>query len=145
MLHQGALCERLRRLGECRIELSLRLRDVQTGRDAGIVALLGEGERTRISFHRFIEDGTVAVEAAQLNVVLHQLRDQREARVLEVRGRCGGVGLARGDLVANLTPQVEFVADAAAQRVGIKVRRRRRPSKRCVDRFPVALSAGIEA
>src|ERR1700679_679419 len=96
MLHQGALCEGLRGLRECGIELSLRLRDVQARRDAGIVALFGEAERTRIGFHRLIEDGAVAVEAAQLNVVLHQLRDQRETRVLEVRAvECSPAPAAR--------------------------------------------------
>ena len=71
-------------------------------------------ERARIGLDRLIEDRAVAVEAAQLNVIVDQLRDQRQASILEIRGGRGGIGLARGDLVANLTPQVELVADAAA-------------------------------
>jgi hypothetical protein len=42
VFHQRALRERLRRLGARGIELSLRLRDVEAGCDAGIVALLGQ-------------------------------------------------------------------------------------------------------
>ena len=42
MFHERALREGLRRLGACRIELGLRLRDVEAGCDAGIMALLGE-------------------------------------------------------------------------------------------------------
>jgi hypothetical protein len=125
MFHQRALRERLRRLGARGIELGLRLRDIEAGRDAGIVALLGERERARIGLHGLIEDRAVAVEAAQLNVIIGQLRDQRKAGILQIRRRCRGVGLARGDLIANLTPQVEFVADAAARRVSIVVGRRR--------------------
>ena len=146
MLHQRALRERLRRLGARGIELSLRLRDVEAGCDAGVVALLGEAERARIGFHRLIEDRAVAVEAAQLNVILDQLRDQRQARVLEIRGGCGGVGLARGDLVANLPPQVELVADAAAERVVIVVARRRRSDMSgALTDSRCALGAGVEA
>ena len=78
------------------------------------MALLGEAERARIGLHGLIEDRAVAVEAAQLNVIIDQLRDQREASILEIRGGCGGVGFARGDLVANLPPEVKLVADAAA-------------------------------
>ena len=72
-------------------------------------------ERARIGLHRLVEDRAVAIQAAQLNVIVDQLRDQREARILEIRGGRRGVGLARGDLVADLPPQVELVADAAAQ------------------------------
>jgi hypothetical protein len=39
VFHQRALSERLRRLRACGIELGLRLRNIETGRDAGIVAL----------------------------------------------------------------------------------------------------------
>ena len=77
VFHQRALSEGLRRLGACGIELGLRLRDVEAGGDAGIVALLGELERARIGLYRLIEDLAVAIEAAQLNVILDQLRDQR--------------------------------------------------------------------
>ena len=116
VFHQRALSEGLRRLRACGVELRLRLRDVEAGCDAGIVALLGELERARIGLDGLIEDRAVAIEAAQLNVIIDQLRDQRQARILEIRGGRGGVGLARGDLVANLPPQVELVADAAAER-----------------------------
>ncbi len=64
------------------------------------MALLGKLQRARKGGHRVIEDGAVAIEAAQLNVIVDQLRDQREPGVLEIRGGCGGVGFARGDLVA---------------------------------------------
>jgi hypothetical protein len=56
MFHQRALTERLRRLGACGIELSLRLRDVEAGCDAGIVALLGKTDRTGIGFDRLAEN-----------------------------------------------------------------------------------------
>ena len=95
-------------------------------------------ERARIGLHRLVEDRAVAVEAAQLNVIVDQLRDQRQASILEIRGGRGGVGLACGDLVANLPPQVELVADAAAYRVGIVVGRRGGSSERRVDRFAIA-------
>ncbi len=124
MFHQRPLGERLRRLGACGIELSLRLRDVEAGRDAGAMALVGEAERPRIGRHRLVEDGAVAVQTAQLNVIVDQLCDQQQARILEVRGGRGGVGLARGDLVADLPPQVELIADAAAYRVVIVVGRK---------------------
>jgi len=114
VFHQRALGERLRRLGACGIELSLRPANVEAGCDAGIVALLGEADRARIGCDRLVENRAVAVQAAQLNVIADQLRDQRQASILEIRGGCGGVGLAGGDLVADLSPQVEFVADAAA-------------------------------
>ena len=57
------------------------------------------------------------VEVAQLDVIVDQLGDQRQPRVLEIRGGRRCIGLARGDLVANLAPKVEFVADAAAQKL----------------------------
>ncbi len=116
VFHQRALRESLRRLGTCGIELRLCLRDVEAGCDAGVVALLGEAERARIGFDRLIEDRTLAVEAAQLNVIVDELRDQRQPRILEIRGGRGGVGLARSDLIADLSPEVELVADAAAER-----------------------------
>jgi hypothetical protein len=67
-----------------------------------------------IGLHRLIEDRAVAIEAAQLNVILDQLRDQRQASILKIRGGRSGIGLARGDLVVNLPPEVKLVADAAA-------------------------------
>src|ERR1700693_2179445 len=135
MLPQGALSERLRGLRPCDIELGLRLRDIETGCDAGIVTLLGEAERARIGLHRLIENRAVAIEAAQLNVIVNQLRDQRQSGILEIRGRSGGVGLAGGDLVANLAPEVELVADAAAYRIGVVIGRRGGSPERRVDRF----------
>jgi len=123
VFHQRALTERLRRLGACDIDLSLRLRDVEAGCDAGAEALLGEADRARIGFDRLVENRAVAVQATQLNVIADQLRDQRQASILEIRGGRGGVGLARGDFVADPPPQVKLITDAAAQRVGIVVGR----------------------
>ncbi len=104
MFHQCALGERLCLLRTGDIELGLRLRDIEAGGDAGAVALLGQDDRARVGLHGVVENRVLAVQAAQLDVVVGQLRDQRQPRVLEVRGRRGGVGLARGDLVADLAP-----------------------------------------
>ena len=75
MLHQCALSQGLRRLGAGSIQLGLRLRDVEARGDAGIVALLGELERACVGLYRLIEDLAVAVEAAQLNVIVNELRN----------------------------------------------------------------------
>ena len=104
----------------------------------------GKAERARVDGHGLVEDGTVAVEAAQLHVIVDQLRDQRESRILEIGGGCGGIGLAGGNLVANLPPQVELVADAAADGVGVVVGRRGGTPERRVERFAIALDAGAE-
>jgi hypothetical protein len=134
VLHQRPLRKRLLHLGARGIELGLRLRDVESGCDAGVVPLHGETERSGVGLHGLVQNGAVAVEAAQLNVIIDQLRDQRQARILKIRGGRGGIGLAGGDLVANLPPQVELVADAAGERVGIvgEVGRRAGQSERLV-------------
>src|SRR5665213_2139385 len=135
MFHQSALSERLSGLRASGIELGLRLGDIEAGCDAGIVTLLGEAERARVGCYRLIEDRAVAVEAAQLNVIVDQLRDQRKASILEVSGGRSGAGLAGGDLVANLAPQVELVTNAATHRVGIVGGRRGGSSERRIERF----------
>ena len=62
-----------------RVELRLRLCDVEAGSDAGAVALLGEAESACIGLHRVIENRGFGIEAPQLHVVIDQLRDQRRA------------------------------------------------------------------
>ena len=85
------------------------------------------------------------VEVAQLDVIVDQLRDQRQPRVLEIRGGRRCIRLALGDLVANLAPKIELVADAAAQNVVIIVARREPGDERGVDRFSRALDAAVES
>jgi hypothetical protein len=67
---------------------------------------LRKAERAHICLHTLPEDRAVVVEAAKLNVIVDQLRDQRKAGILKIRCGCGGVRLTRRDLVANLPPQV---------------------------------------
>ena len=92
MLHQCALSKGLLCLGACGIELRLRLRDVEPWSDAGVVTFFGETQRASVVLHRLIEDCAGAVEAAQLDIIPHQLRDQRQAGVLQIASRGGGVG-----------------------------------------------------
>ncbi len=77
MFHQGALGESLRRLRGCHVELRLCLRDIEACGDAGIVTLLRQAQRVCVGFDRIIEYRAIAVETAQLNVVIDQLGDER--------------------------------------------------------------------
>ena len=100
---------------------------------------------TGIGFDRLIENIAAAVEAPELNVVIDQLCDQRQAGILEIRSGCRGIGLAGGDFVANLSPQIELVADGAAQCIVIIVARRGTRDERCVDRFSRPLHACVDS
>jgi hypothetical protein len=66
------------------------------------------------------------IHAAQLDVIIDQLGAQRQTGVLKVRRRGFCVRLACGDLVANLAPEIEFVAQATAERIVVVVARGRR-------------------
>ena len=145
MLHESALREELRLLRACRVELRLCLCDVETCGDARAMALLGESERMGVGLHRIVENRILTVEAAQLHVVVDQLGEQRQTRILEVRRGRLSVGFARGDLVADLSPKVELIAHAAAQHVVIVVARRRRSNERRVRGLAGARDSRIQA
>ena len=115
------------------------------GGDAGAVALLGEGERMVVGLDRIVEDRILAVEAAQLHVIVNELGEQRQARVLQVRRRGLRIGLAREDLVADLSPKVELIAHAAAEDVVIVVARCRRPDQRRVHGLAGARHSRVQA
>ena len=127
MLHQRALSQNLGRLRARGIELRLCLRDVEPGGDAGAVALLGEGQRMIVGLYRSVEDRLLTVEASQLYIIVDELSQQREARALEIRRGSLRIGLACEDLVANLSPEVELVADRAAEDIVIVIARCGRP------------------
>ncbi len=71
-LRQGLRCLRL-----CRSQLRLRLGHIQPGRNPRIMTLGRERERARIRLHGVIEQGAGAIEAAQLDIVIRQLRRER--------------------------------------------------------------------
>ena len=84
MLHLRAQRQYLRILRTRYVELRLRARDIQARGDASVVPLLGQIECVAIGFYRVVENRAVAIEAAQLDVVA---REFRQNAILTFRAR----------------------------------------------------------
>ena len=119
------------RLNPRGVELGLRLRDVDTRRDALVVPRRGELHGTFVGRHRRFEQRDLRIEPAQLEVVHRQLGLAAEERRLHVGARRLRAGDARLDIAPHAAPEIGLVREVDRQLV---VRRscRRRPARSLV-------------
>ena len=142
MFHQRALRQCLRVLRARHIELGLCTRHIQARRDAAIVPLFGQIQCTAIGLHRVVENRAIAVETAQLDIVVDKLGNEAEACVFQIRRCRCGLCVAGSDLIADAAPQIQFVGGRRADRIRVVVRGRRRD--RATQRLGIRLTVAFD-
>src|SRR6185437_1782055 len=95
-------------------ELGLRLVDVAPDRDAGVVAVLGDGQGALVGRHGGAVERDLGVGLAQAEVVGGEFALRRQPGRGEVRGAGLGVGPGAFDRAADSAPDVGLPAGADA-------------------------------
>ncbi len=102
-------------LRAARLEQSLLLRQIEAGGEAQVVASIDEAQGRALQLQTAAQYLDLAVELAQGEIIAGQLRNQHQARVLEVRRRLLG-GCPRAlHFAAHASEQIQLVIDGGPQ------------------------------
>ena len=99
---------RLERLGPRRIELRLGLHDVAAGGDADRVLVARELQRALVARDAVLQQANFRILHAQQEVILRELRLQRQSRRRKLVGGGFGGGRARFDVAPDAAPEIEL-------------------------------------
>ena len=109
MFQLRALDSDIDQLRLCSVELGLGLRHVTIGGDTAGIAVAGEREELLVGLDGCLEQGDIAIDAVQLEVVLGKLRlIAAGGHSQEGRGGLGGIR-AGGDAAADAAPEIDGV------------------------------------
>ncbi len=112
MFELGALAHQAHLVGLRVGQLGLGLQHVRLGGDAGVEAILGDGQHALVAVHGGVQQCLLRVGLAQREVVGRQFTLRRQPRRGQVGRTGGGAGLRSADAGPQLAPHVRFPAAA---------------------------------
>ncbi|MNY02913.1 hypothetical protein D3C86_1355040 [compost metagenome] len=119
VLELGALPDQVDHIGFGAFELCLGLGHRVLARYACAVLVLGHLQRTLISLDRVLEQAFLAIDHAQLQVILHQLRLLTQAHRGQIGKACLSIRGVGFEATAQLAPHIRFPTDARLGRVRV--------------------------
>ncbi len=96
----------------------MRLQHVGTGRDAGLIFVLGDGQRARVSHLRVRQQLALGIGAAQLQIGNGQLAAGRKLGVGQIRGAGLGAVASVFKRPAQAPPHIQLPVGAGGELVG---------------------------
>ncbi|MNF85843.1 hypothetical protein D3C84_682540 [compost metagenome] len=101
------------------LELGLGLGHGVLARYAGAVLVLGHLQGALISLDRVLEQALLAIDHAQLQVILHQLRLLAQAHGRQIGKACLSIRGVGFQATAQLAPHIRFPTDARLGRIRV--------------------------